>query len=102
MTVEQVRHDITPILRKHGALKAILFGSLSRGTHDEKSDIDLIIVDDKPVRYMDRLNEYYDDLVDELKCGLDLFVYTTEEFQRMKKQPFLRRALQEGSVLYEC
>ena len=101
MQVDQISHAIAPILEKNGALKAILFGSIARGTHEKKSDIDLIIVDDTPVRYLERLDIYYDDLVNELRCSLDLFVYTSKELQNMRELPFLNRALQEGVVLYE-
>ena len=32
---------------------------------------------------------------------LDLLVYTPEEFNKMKEGNFLRRALQNGQVIYE-
>ena len=101
MKIDLIREKITPTLEKHGASKAILFGSLARKTSDQKSDIDLIIIDDKPIRYISRLDTYYDDLVDALQCSLDLFVYTSVELRRMQELPFVNRALKEGVVLYE-
>jgi hypothetical protein len=32
---------------------------------------------------------------------LDLLVYTPEEFDKMKEGSFLRKALQDGQVIYE-
>ena len=35
--------NIIPILKKYGVRKAALFGSYSRGTQNDKSDIDILI-----------------------------------------------------------
>lgn len=40
---ERVVKDITAFAQKHDIQKVVLFGSRARGTHTEKSDIDLLI-----------------------------------------------------------
>ncbi len=40
---DRVMHDIIHFAKKNGVTKVILFGSRARGTHTERSDIDLAI-----------------------------------------------------------
>lgn len=40
---ERVIKDITTFARTHDVQKVVLFGSRARGTHTEKSDIDLAV-----------------------------------------------------------
>lgn len=40
---ERVIKDITVLADKHGVEKVILFGSRARGTHSERSDIDIAV-----------------------------------------------------------
>jgi predicted nucleotidyltransferase len=42
MTIEQVSEAIRPILTRHGATRAGLFGSLARGQLRKGSDIDIL------------------------------------------------------------
>ncbi len=76
----------------------ILFGSLARGDLHRGSDIDLIVVKETEKRFLDRLDEFYYDASE----PLDVLVYTPEEFESMKNRPFLRRAMEEGKVLYDA
>lgn len=46
---EKSRIDIIEILKKHGALKAFVFGSVARGEQREDSDLDILI--DLPGKY---------------------------------------------------
>jgi len=76
----------------------LLFGSLARGDARDHSDIDLIVVKETKERFLDRLDEFYDDA----REAMDILVYTPQEFEEMKKRPFVRRALQEGKILHEA
>jgi uncharacterized protein len=76
----------------------LLFGSLARGDARDHSDIDLIVVKDTQMRFLDRLDEFYDDA----REAMDILVYTPQEFEEMKERPFVRRALREGKILYEA
>ena len=88
-------------VRRYGAEKAIIFGSSARGDADQYSDIDLIVVKRTDRGFVDRLA----DVVDCIKpdFALDVFVYTPEEFERMREEgnPLVTRALEEGEVIYE-
>lgn len=44
LTGEEIRSAVLPLLKKHRAEKAILFGSYARNEADSKSDIDLLII----------------------------------------------------------
>lgn len=88
-------------LKKAGARKIILFGSLARQDADEESDIDLIVVMDTPKRFVDRLALVYDELVP--RVATDVLVYTPEEFEELRQtRPFIMEAIEEGKVLYEA
>ncbi len=81
--------------------KIILFGSLTNGKIHEWSDIDLLIVKDTKKRPIDRCIEICN-LVHP-GIGIDLFVYTPEEYEILLKEKFslLMSILREGKVLYE-
>ena len=78
--------------------KVLLFGSLARGDARDHSDIDLIVVKDTTLRFLDRLDEFYDDA----REAMDILVYTPQEFEEMKERPFIKMALREGKMLYEA
>lgn len=50
----------------------LLFGSLARGDFRDHSDIDLIVVKETEKRFLDRLDEFYDDA----REAMDVLVYT--------------------------
>jgi predicted nucleotidyltransferase len=81
--------------------KVILFGSLAREEVRAWSDIDLVVVTDTTARFLDRSKEMLQLL--QPRVGLDVLVYTPEEFQRLcRERPFFREEiLEKGKVLYE-
>jgi predicted nucleotidyltransferase len=88
-------------LPRLGVTKAIVFGSLASGTVGQTSDLDLILVAPSEERFTRRLEHFYRAL--NPSVGLDLFVYTPEEFQVMgNSNPFLRSAIARGEVVYEA
>jgi len=87
------------ILDKYGPVeKIILFGSQARGQADEYSDLDLIIIKKTEQGFVERLTS-----VPLLPVHADVFVYTPEEFERMKENgnPFITHALEGARPLYE-
>ncbi len=78
--------------------KIILFGSQARGNSDEYSDLDLILVKKTSEGFLERLAA-----VPLLPVHADVFVYTPEEFERMKENenPFLISTLESSKVIYE-
>ena len=98
---ESVEAAIRSIAESNGARLALLFGSYARGTQTERSDVDVIFVEETSARFLDRLAKYFDPLSRRLPVAVEVFVYTPDEFRRMRDRPFLRRALAEGTSVYE-
>ena len=100
--VDEIRKGGADVAKANGARLAILFGSYARGTATRHSDVDIIFVEQTSDRFLDRLARYTDPLIDRLKTSVEVLVYTPDEFERMKQQSFVRRAVEEGMVIYEC
>jgi predicted nucleotidyltransferase len=81
-----------------GIQRVILLGSLVWGNPGLTSDVDLLLVWDTPLGFLERTAEVYRRLLPQVAA--DLFVYTPDELARMAHTPFVRRALAEGRVLY--
>ena len=90
---------LIPKIIKAEVEKIILFGSLSHGNLHKTSDIDLIIVQKTEKRFLERLDEFYKYL--NPSVAVDIFVYTPQEFEEMKRSSFMKSALRRGKVLYE-
>jgi predicted nucleotidyltransferase len=91
--------EVTKILQKHrdDFLYAFIFGSYARGTQDEYSDVDIILVRDTRLPYFDRLRELLD-LFHDLGRA-DLLIYTEKELKSMLQEPgrfFIKDAVAEG------
>lgn len=100
--VERLRREVLRLveqLRIQGARLIVLFGSMSRDEQGLFSDADLLVVMDSDLGYVERSAELYQEL--KPWCA-DLFVYTPQEFERIKdRNPLVRNALSEGKVLFE-
>jgi predicted nucleotidyltransferase len=102
MTVAELNAELERILTRlkmdPSVRLVLLFGSLARADARDHSDIDLIVVKDTQMRFLDRLDEFYDDA----REAMDVLVYTPQEFEEMKQRPFIKMALKEGKVLHEA
>jgi len=98
-SVSGIRRAVADSCRTAGAERAILFGSYARGTADEWSDVDLIIVHETEEPFLERWR-LFKDLVLGLP-GCELLVYTPCEVARMSDGGLVGRAMTEGVVLYE-
>lgn len=81
--------------------KVFLFGSLANGKVHEWSDIDLMIIKKTGRRPVERCLEL--SRLIQPRVGIDLFIYTPEEFKALKREKFshLLTILETGKVLYE-
>ena len=79
--------------------KAVLFGSSARGRRDLFTDLDLLVVMQSDLDFIQRSAELRRRL--EACVDMDLLVYTPDEFERMAQGGFLAHALQAGQVIYE-
>lgn len=100
-TPEDLRRLLAPVFQRTRTLKALLFGSMARGSGSRRSDIDLLIVKETDQRFFARFDEYSEILDRVGDRGVDMLIYTPEEFRRISHRPFFKRILAEGKVLYE-
>ncbi|MBU4483096.1 MAG: nucleotidyltransferase domain-containing protein, partial [Actinobacteria bacterium] len=99
--LEKIKQTIYDLSVKNKAIFALLFGSYARGTATEHSDLDIIFVEETNKPFLSRLDPYFSPLSDLMNGGVDVFVYTPDEFKKMKKKFFIQRALKEGVVIFE-
>ena len=81
--------------------KVILFGTLAMGEIHEWSDIDLVVVERTQLPFFQRIKKVRNLL--KPKVGMDVMVYTPEEFDRLcADRPFFREEiLAKGRIVYE-
>lgn len=81
--------------------KIILFGSMAHGHVEEWSDIDLLIIKETSLPFLQRLKEVA--LLCQAPVGVDYLVYTPGEFAQMvnDQNPFILGVLHTGKVIYE-
>ena len=93
-SLEQIRQMIKPIAEEYGVEKVSVFGSYSRGTATDKSDLDLIIKKGK-LRTLFQLSAFRLAVEDALRLSVDLL--TTESNDRL----FLERIAPDEVTIYE-
>jgi predicted nucleotidyltransferase len=81
--------------------RIIVFGSLAENHVSEWSDVDLVIVHETNLRFLQRAKEAM--LLTRPKVGVDFLIYTPQEFSRLSKERlfFREEILNKGKVLYE-
>jgi predicted nucleotidyltransferase len=99
--IQEIGNIVEQLIHKYRPLRIILFGSAARGEYDKVNDLDfLVLKQEVPSRGLDRMREL-DDLIDR-KMAADMLVYRPDEFENRIKlgDPFIKRILTEGQVLY--
>lgn len=93
-TTVTIKKDIVPLLKKHGIIKAGVFGSHARGDMNEESDIDLIVQFEKGRTLFD-LVELKEEIEKKIKLPVDILTYNS-------LHPLLKKGiLAEHHLLYE-
>lgn len=97
-----IDHIVETIVGALSPQRIILFGSHANGTPDEDSDLDLLVIADMQESPPRRAARIYS-LFDPYPCAMDILVYTPAEVERYRnwRSLVLRKALEEGEVLYE-
>lgn len=96
LTVELDR--LVALLREMGAREIWLFGSVARGEVHEGSDLDLLVVMDSTLPFVERTAHLYRKL--KPRVSTDLFAYTPGEMAGLREtNPLTRAALEEGRRL---
>lgn len=86
-------------LRELGASKIVLFGSYAEGRRDPETDLDLLVVMESTLPFVERTAWLYRELAPRVAC--DILAYSPQEWLTMQERPFVRDALRKGEVLYE-
>lgn len=91
---------ITTQLRKWGALKIVLFGSLACGIVDSQSNLDLLAITSSSQTSKARMDQIYQHV--ERKVATDIVIYSQDDFEKMlPESSFLQEILQSGRIVYE-
>ena len=102
LTIEQIADRLRPILHKNKVIKAIVFGSVARDERTRRSDLDLIILVDTDLRFLDRYDAFQKPIASAFpEFDVDLLIYTPDELEAIKHRAFIRQALKEGQPVYE-
>jgi len=97
-----LKQAVDRLVGRFGPSRIILFGSQARGTADDRSDVDLLVI--CPVEGSRRkLMVEMDRAPAGPEFARDIIVLTPEEYERDKRIPgtITRRAANEGGVLYK-
>ncbi|MFP4029750.1 MAG: nucleotidyltransferase domain-containing protein [Candidatus Brocadiia bacterium] len=80
--------------------RIIIFGSFARGESGERSDLDILVIQQTDKRFLERVDELYQLILPRL--DVDLLVYTPEEWECIREQRnFGKRIEKEGRTIYE-
>lgn len=97
---EDIQRVVAAACRRAGARRALLFGSYARGTADAASDLDLLIVCDTELPFLERFR-LFPEVLDAFP-GAELVVYTAAELEEMRSRSgFVAHVEGEGIVIYE-
>ena len=96
----ELKRFLPILINQFKALKIIVFGSLAGNEVSEWSDLDIVVVRDTPLRFLDRIAELIQAL--QPRVGVDLLVYTPDEWNRLiKENLFIKQEIfEKGKELY--
>lgn len=97
----ELRRYISLLQDKYHPERILVFGSLAGENTGEWSDLDLVIIKETDQRFLDRTKEVLQLL--RPKIGVDILVYTPDEFARLSQErAFVRdEIIGKGNVVYE-
>ena len=101
LSLDEIRRRVGDYLSGTAVIRAMLFGSYARGEADAFSDVDLVLIEPTTLPFVERGLRHLP--LFELGVGLDLLVYTPEEWERLRRErnPLAERVEREGIAVYE-
>ena len=102
-TISERVNRIVEDMQRFQPEKIILFGSAARGDADEKSDLDIVVIAPTEKKFIQRLKEAVLAVTLPDTEQVDIFVYTPEEWENMRKNEnsFYESVMRDGKVVYE-
>ena len=93
--------ELRPLLAENSACSAWLVGSRARGNAAPESDIDVIIVAPSNRPFVERFRDYLPAVL-AAGVGVDLLVYTPDEFEQMRaeERPFVSHAMKSARQIH--
>ncbi|HWF44098.1 MAG TPA: nucleotidyltransferase domain-containing protein [Candidatus Kapabacteria bacterium] len=100
VTEEAIRNFAAEVARRYKPEKIILFGSYARGTANEDSDVDMLVIMDFEGRERQMVSEIRSKIRSHFP--LDLLVRRAPDIQwRIKEDDFfLQEVMRQGTILY--
>jgi predicted nucleotidyltransferase len=100
LSLDELRSQICSHLSSTNVVRAIVFGSYARGDADVVSDLDLLIIEPTTLPFLDRGRQHLQ--LFRMGVGVDLLVYTPDEYERLKREghPLIARVEREGVTVY--
>ena len=101
LLIQEMDRCVRLLIRHGSPEKVILFGTLAKGSVHEWSDIDLVVVERTDLPFFQRIKKARKLL--QPKVGMDIMVYTPEEFERLcAERPFFKEEIiGKGEIVYE-
>jgi predicted nucleotidyltransferase len=101
VSCEEIRRRVREHLHGRSVVRAILFGSFARGEADVASDVDLVLIEPTTAPFVERGRSHLP--LFQMGIGLDLLIYTPEEYECLKRagNPLIERIEREGLTIYE-
>jgi predicted nucleotidyltransferase len=87
-------------LQRYAPQRAWLYGSFARGDYHAASDVDLLIVKETDLPFVQRAADVW--RACDSSLSIEPLVYTPAEFESMRRQhnPLIERVLEEGILIY--
>lgn len=100
VSLEKLVERICAHLEGTAVERAVVFGSYARGEADAVSDLDLVLIESTSRPFVERGLAHLP--LFRLGVGVDLLVYTPEEYERLRKEgnPLIERIEREGKLIY--
>ena len=93
---KELNRCISILKEKYHPKKVLLFGSLASDKINKWSDIDLILIKDTKKPFLERSKEVL--LLLKPKVGMDILVYTPDEFRQLSEKRFFKEEIVRKGV----